>query len=268
MTTPALPAGIINKLSARTQAVRWDAWLKEVRVFSAYCCNIDSDGIMGVAKQPVPIVYISPNPVCLGESMDWDLSSSYAPGSTISAWSIDFGDETDDSGASIGSASGTHTYAAAGSYTVTVVITEGLGKTATMTREVNVVDCSTPPQRWLYASTDGEGVWFLDLNAGSTTWEERNSGLTGNALYVRSLVMKPGQDHLSDGSHEMWAATLDGVYKTTDSGLHWSKVSMGDPSNNEFLDSPEATEDELDWIHIVFDPIDKDTIYIEAKKAA
>lgn len=267
MTTPALPASIITKLKARTQAVRWSAQLKEVRTFSAYCCDINSDGIMGVAKQPVPIVNINPNPVCLGEAIDWDLTDSYAPGSTVSAWEIDFGDSSSSSGASIAAAFGSHTYAAIGTYTVTVTITEGLGKTTNMTREVNVVDCSSPPQRWLYASTDGQGVWFLDLNAGSTTWEARNSGLTGDALYVRSLVMRPGQDHLSDGSHEMWAATKGGVYRTFNSGLNWDKVSMGDPSNLEFLDLVATEESELDWIHIVFDPIDRDTIYIEAKRA-
>lgn len=266
MTTPALPAALIDKIKARSQAVRWDVWLKEVRIFSAHCCNINSDGIMGVAKQPVPVVSISPNPVCLSEAVDWDLTDSYAPGSTISNWLINFGDSSSDTGASIGTASGSHTYAAVGSYTITVTITEGLGKTTTMTREVNVVDCSTPPQRWLYASTDGQGIWFLDLNAGSTTWAQRNNGLTGDALYVRSLVMRPGQDHLSDGSHEMWAATKDGIYRTKNSGKNWDKINLSEPSNLEFGDSPAATLTELDFHHIVFDPIDKDTIYITASK--
>lgn len=268
MTTPTISAGIVNKIKARSQAVRWDAWLKEVRTFSAYCCNINSDGIMGVAKQPVPIVSLSPNPVCLGAAMDWDLTNSYAPGSTVSAWAIDFGDETNDGGATIGTASGSHTYAAVGTYTVTITITEGLGKHTEMTREVNVVDCSTPPQKWLYASTNGQGVWFLDLNAGSTTWAARNNGLSGDALYVRSLVMKPGQDHLSDGSHEMYIATKDGIYRTTDSGKHWEKIDMPTPSNAEFSDSPAATTSELDWACIRYDEKEKGVLYAYGWKQA
>lgn len=264
--TPTLPAGIVNKISARNQAVRWTVTLKEVRVFSAYCCNIDSDSIMGVAKQPVPIVSISPNPVCLGESIDWDLTDSYAPGSTISSWEIDFGDASSDTGASIGTAFGSHTYAAVGEYTVTVTIEEGTGRNTTITREVNVVDCSEPPVRWVYASTYGEGVWFLDRNAGDTTWQSRNNGLTGDALHVNSMVMKPGQSHLPDGSHEIWIATVGGVYKSENSGKSWSQVPMGDPSNAEFGDVPSAIEDELNWIHIVFDPVDANTIYIEAER--
>lgn len=257
MATLPLPASITDKIAARTQAVRWSATLKEVRTFSAYCCNINSDGIMGVAKQPVAIISLSPNPVCFGESVDWDLTDSYAPGSTVSAWTIDFGDSTSDTGANIATASGSHIYPAVGSYTITVTIEEGTGRTNEVTREVNVVDCSMPPARWLYASTDGQGVWFLDLNASATSWEERNSGLTGDALYVNSMVMKPGQDHKPDGSHEIWIATRDGVYKSSNSGKSWGKVSMPDPELS-------IGAEELNWYHVVFDPTDSDTVYIEA----
>lgn len=265
MSTPPLSAALIAKIQSRTQAVRWFAMLKEVRIFSAYCCDINSDGIMGVAKQPVPIVNITPNPVCLGEEIDWDLTDSYAPGSTVSAWEIDFGDGDSDTGASIGSAAGSHTYAAVGSYTITVSIEEGTGRNTQMTREVNVVDCSQPPDKYYYISTYGEGVWFLNRKNDATTWVERNQGLEDDALFVNSMVMRPGQEHLSDGSHEIWIATLGGVYKSENSGKSWSRVNMDDPSNVEFGDDPAATVDDLDWIHIVFSPDDADTVYIEAR---
>lgn len=255
MSTPTLPLSIVNKIKARNQAVRWSVTLKEVRTFSAYCCSIDSDGIMGVAKQPVPIVSITPNPVCFGDAIDWDLTDSYAPGSSISAWTIDFGDSSSDTGANIATAFGSHTYAAVGSYTITVTIEEGLGKTATTTREINVVDCSTPPANWLFAATDGEGVWALDLS--TVTWEERNTGLTGDALYVRSLVLKPGQDHKPDGSHELWIATLDGIYRSTNSGMGWDKLILPNPEVGVLVT-------QLDFHHIVFDPNDPDTVYVEA----
>jgi PKD repeat protein len=266
MTTPVLPLSIINKIKSRSQAVRWTVVLKEVRVFAAYCCNINADGIMGVAKAPVPIIDINPNPVCLTEAIDWDLTDSYAPGSTISSWTIDFGDSNNATGSLIADAHGSHTYADVGSFTVTVTVEEGGGRSASLTREVNVIDCSTPPVKWVYASTYGHGVWFLDRNAGSIVWESRNAGLAGNALYVHSMVMRPGQDHLKDGSHEIWIATRDGVYKSLDSGNSWAKLMMPDPSNAEFSDSPAAVVGDLDWAHIVFDPIDNDIVYIRAVK--
>lgn len=261
MATPVLPASIVNKIVARNQAARWYATLKEVRTFSAYCCDINSSGIMGVAKQPVPIISITPNPVCLGEAIDWDLTDSYAPGSTISAWTIAYGDGASDTGANIATASGSHTYAAAGGYTITVTIEEGLGKTTEMEREVNVMDCSEPPARWFYAATDGQGVWFLDRAAGSTTWTERNGGLSGNALYVRSIVMKPGDEIKPDAAHELWAATLAGIYKSTNGGRDWQKLTLGNTVDG-------VAEANLDWHHVVFDPNDPDVMYIEASYEA
>ena len=90
--TPPIPVGIINKLKARSQSVRFAAVFREVREFRAYCCNINSDNIMGVSKQPVVILTITPNPVCLGNAISWDFTGSYAPGSTITNRAIDFGD--------------------------------------------------------------------------------------------------------------------------------------------------------------------------------
>lgn len=262
-TTP-LPSSITNKIKSRDQAVKWFTNLKEVRYFSAYCCDIDSDGIMGVSKEPVAIVDIGPNPVCLGEEIDWDITQSYAPGSTISAWEIDFGDGNDDSGATIGTASGSHIYAAIGSYTVTITVEEGLGKTQEVTREINVVDCSLPPVTWAYAATDGSGVYFRELPSGA--WTAKNKGLTGDALSIRSLVMRPGADLTNPNSHEIWIATLDGIFKTTNGGGTWDKIEFPEPSNQEFLDPDPTSIEELDWHHIVFDPNDSEIIYIIASR--
>lgn len=266
MPTQPLPQSLLVKLESRAQATRWSALFKEVRQFRAYCCNINSDGIMGVAKQPVPIVDISPPVVCLGEDISWNLTGSYAPGSTISAWEIDFGDGNQDSGATIGTASGTHTYAAIGTYTVTIVIEEGLGKTQTVTAEINVVDCTIPPASWVYVGTYGQGVYYVDYSVPTPLWQALNNGLTGDVLYVRSLVMKPGSEYKNPNSHELWIATRGGVYKTEDGGQSWSQVAMPNPSNFEFADSPAATVDELGWHHITFDPTNPDIIYILASK--
>ncbi len=133
MATAPLPQNIIDRITARNQSVRFVAVLREVREFRAYCCNIDSDAIMNVSKEPVGILTLTPNPICLGSSMAWDFTGSHAPGSTITARNINFGDTNTDSGVS-----GTHTYVTAGTFTVTATITEGGGTTQTITEEVYV----------------------------------------------------------------------------------------------------------------------------------
>lgn len=269
MTTSPLPLAIINKIASTRQSVQWAATLKEVREFRAYCCNIDSDAIMGVSKEPVPILDLSPNPACVDGIVNWDGTSSYAPGSTITSWQIDFGDGSPTvSDNDIATASGQKVYTVAGTYDVTFYIQEGLGLNQTITVEVTVVNCgevlfSSP---YTYVSTSTRGVWFIDWTDAVPAWEERNTGLAGNALIVRSLVMKPSTAKLPDNLQVLWAATYDGVYKTEDGGRSWAKVTLPDPSNVEFADSPAATVDELDWYHIVFDSTDEDKIYVLSGK--
>ncbi len=156
--TPPLPTSITDKIKARNQSVRWVAVLREVREFTAHICNIDSDTIMGVSVPPVAVLILTPNPVCLSSSMAWDLSASYAPGSSVSTRAIDFGDSNDDTGNS-----GNHTYATAGTFTVTVTITSAAGLTQTITEEVKVIDCSNLLLLAnIYASTDGSGVFYFE----------------------------------------------------------------------------------------------------------
>lgn len=160
MSTPPLPASITDKIKARTQSVRFVAVLREVRQFRSYCCNINSNSIMNVTKEPVIILSVLPNPVCLGNVINWDFTGSYAPGSTITNRTIDFGDSTVIDPAGV---SGTHTYAAAGEFTITATVEEGTGIEQAVTQEVNVIDCSDPLLLAnIYASTDGSGVYYFE----------------------------------------------------------------------------------------------------------
>ena len=158
MATSPLPATVTDRIKARSQSVRWVAVLREVREFRANFCNIDTDTIVGVSVPPVAIVILTPNPVCLGSAMAWDLSGSYAPGSSISSFAIDFGDSNDDTGSS-----GSHTYATAGTFTVTSTIVTAAGLTVIATDEVNVIDCTdTLLLNNIYATTDGSGVFYFE----------------------------------------------------------------------------------------------------------
>ena len=158
--TPPIPAGITTKIKARNQSVRFVAVLRETRQFRSYCCQINSDAIMGVTKVPVVILSLSPNPVCLSNSMAWNFTGSYAPGSTISSRAIDFGDSTVVDPAGV---SGTHTYATAGTFTVTATVREGGGTEQVIEEEVNVIDCTNLLLLSnIYAATDGSGVWYFE----------------------------------------------------------------------------------------------------------
>ena len=252
MTSP-LDAATLDRLKARNQSVHWVAILKEIRTFSAHCCDINSGAIMGVAKEPVIRFTLNPNPVCLTADISWDLTDSYAPGSTITSWEVDWDDTTSDSGGAIGSASGTHTYAAAGLYTVEVTIVEGLGKTTTHTYEVNVLECGETKSvsSWSYASTDGAGVFYTDWTVASPEWTAVNDGLEGDALFVQSLVMDPKTRDLGHNVHILWIATDGGLYTTSNGGGTWSRVLVGDPTNAQYQDMPPATEADLNFKQVV-----------------
>ncbi len=158
--TPPIPAGIIGKIKARSQSVRFVAVLREVRQFRSYCCNIDSDSIMGVSKIPVAILALDPNPICLGIALNWSFVGSYAPGSTVSSRAIDFGDSTVVDPAGV---SGTHTYATAGTFTVIATVREGGGSEQVIEEEVNVIDCADLLLLSnIYAATNGSGVFYFE----------------------------------------------------------------------------------------------------------
>lgn len=264
MPTPAFPDGMLNRMQSGHQAVRWRFILGLTFQFRAYCCDIDSDGIMGVSKMPVPILDISPTTVCLGDSLSWDLNNSYAPGSAIVSYAIDM-----DDGTQYFVASGNHTYAAVGTYTVSASVTEGLGKTQTIEVEVEVIDCDDGLLiEFAYVSQDGGGVWMGDFTTSPVTWNNRSTGLSGTALNVNSIALRPGDRRLPNAVHELHAATDDGLYKTSTGGRSWSKYNLPDPSNAEFGDAPAATIDELDFLKVVYSRYDPDLLWALAYKSS
>lgn len=267
MTTLALPDGVLQRMRAGHQAVRWKAVLGLEFQFRAFCCDINSDSIMGVSKQPVVMLDLTPNPVCLGNAVTWDLSDSYAPGSTILAggYSIDMGD-----GTQYFASSGNHTYAAVGTYDVEATVRENGpgGRYQTIEYQVEVIDCDEPILiTFSYISLDGGGVWFRDYTATPSSWVERNTGLEGNALNVNSLSLRPGDKRLPNTVHELYAATDGGVYRTFNGGRSWAKVNLPDPSNAEFADAPPAVVGDLVFHKVVYSQEDPDVLWILASSA-
>ena len=91
------------------------------------------------------------------------------------------------------------------------------------------------------------------------TWTARNTGLAGTALNVNYITQHPASKHRNSTSHELLITTDDGLYHSVDGGRSWAKITLPDPSNVKFVDSPAATVDELTFHWVDYDPTDKDS---------
>ncbi len=85
---------------------------------------------------------------------------------------------------------------------------------------------------------------------------------------VNYIVQNPATKRLNSSSHELWLAGDDGIFRTFNGGRGWAKITLPDPSNSEFSDSPAATVDELTFHWIDYDPTDQAILYVMATKAS
>lgn len=101
------------------------------------------------------------------------------------------------------------------------------------------------------------------------TWVALNNGLTGTALNVHYIIESPASRFLTSVGHELYIATDDGIYRMlSGGGRTWTKLTLPDPSNAEFGDSPAATVDELTFHWVAFDPTFSGTVLVLAGKAS
>lgn len=96
-------------------------------------------------------------------------------------------------------------------------------------------------------------------------WNTRSIGLTGFALSVNYIAQHPATKHLNSTSHELLIATVDGVYHSVNGGRSWAKITLPDPSNAEFNDSPAAVVGDLAFVYVDYDPTSGDTVYVLAQ---
>ena len=98
---------------------------------------------------------------------------------------------------------------------------EGLGDV-----EVTSLAVTYPDGDPIYAGLNGQGVYRRDRIDQFNQWEDwaaKNTGLSGNALAVNAVLIKP------NNSPVVFAGTEAGVYKTLSSGDSWFYSSVGLP---------------------------------------
>ena len=91
-------------------------------------------------------------------------STSTDPGGQIVSWAWNFGDNTTDTGEAV-----THTYAAGGTYQVTLTVTDNGGATATSTQNVTVARRSTPNSAPVASFTSSAANLVLSVNGSGST---------------------------------------------------------------------------------------------------
>jgi len=115
-----------------------------------HCCI--SGNTVGVAKDPVAVLIVTPRTQFVGEPVTADYSRSYSATSTIEYWEIDWGDGNTSNGTWPGTGSVEHPmggYADLGRYRITLLVRDILGAEGTARQWIEVV----PPIFAAYVST-------------------------------------------------------------------------------------------------------------------
>ncbi len=97
-------------------------------------------------------------------------------------------------------------------------------------------------------------------------WTARNTGLSGTALNVQDIIIHPATKQIPSINHILFIATDGGIFQSENGGRSWAQLTLPDPSNAEFSDSPAATVDELTFHWVALDPRVLNTIYVLAAK--
>lgn len=145
-----------------------------------FCCI--SGTSVGVDKDPVARLSVSPTAFCTNTAVTADYSNSYSPSSTINAWEITWGDGNTSNGVWPGAGTVNHPlggYVLPGTYTITLTVTDLLGATGVDTQQVDVIDCTVVPDVIMIGACGTSGAWSsID---GGINWE--SFGLDGVAIY-------------------------------------------------------------------------------------
>lgn len=190
----------------------------------------------GIYKDPIAVLSLSIRQACTGQAVTANYSRSWSPSSTIATWAITWGDGQASGGAWPGVGSVAHPlggYVLAGTYIVTLTVTDLIGATGEDTMEIEILDCAgvLPPvvvggPFKVFAGCGASGVWYSE--DGALTWVQRSgAGFTNGRVY--DLKVNPAT--IGTPNKEMWAATEYGLFKTIDTGLSWVRISLPIPDD-------------------------------------
>ncbi|WP_328303120.1 collagenase [Streptomyces sp. NBC_00435] len=212
-------------LLTSTIGTRYDA---DFAAWLARCAGGDCGGTTNPPANQAPVAGFTTAANAL--TVNFTDTSTDADG-TIASRSWNFGD----GGAGSTATNPARTYAAAGTYTVKLTVTDNKGATATTSKAVTVgtagpTECTNPDVRVLgdncrrsnvSATTGNYGYFYLDVPAGTGSLKITVSGGTGNAdLYY---------------SPTGWATTSNYAAKSTQSGNTETLTVSNPPAGRVFI---------------------------------
>ncbi|TDU87109.1 PKD repeat protein [Kribbella voronezhensis] len=174
----------------------------------------DGDGGTNTTSHTVTVTRINQGPTasfttnCTNLACTVDGSASQDPDGTLTGYAWDFGDSATGSGVTA-----SHTYAAAGTYTVSLTVTDNDGATASTTRSVAVVD----PAR----SVDFVGASRVNGNAASFTNTVPAAVAAGDTL----LLFFSDNDPLPTVNGPAGWTQVETVGSTNQNGRLWRKTA-------------------------------------------
>lgn len=128
-----------------------------------------------------------------GSTLTTDASASTAPGNSIASYAWNFGDGSTGTGKTA-----SHTYAAAGTYTVKLTVTDSFGATTSTTQQVTVTKPNAAPKasftasaNALMASFDGSASTDSDGTISGYAWDF-GDGSTGTGSTASHTYAAPG----------------------------------------------------------------------------
>lgn len=119
-----------------------NSYIVTLTVSNAAGCEVSISKTINISGAPTPGIIATPNPVCVGEPV-----SFMGSGTNVISWLWDF-----DDGATNGDQNPSHTYLSAGSYEVTLTVTNADGCEGTATQ--NLIVNPTPPADTIAYSPD------------------------------------------------------------------------------------------------------------------
>jgi len=224
MTAPFGPV-LESALKENVQGGRLSAY-KGLQVRPQFFCCISGTSV-GVAKDPVAVLFLSADRVCMNTAITADYSLSWSPSSTLQTWEIDWGDGSPPSSGGPPWVPGSVAHPGGGyaldiTYTITLTVTDLAGGSGFAQIQIEVIDCT---------------VAVIDVFAGcgdSGPWKSADGGLNwGDVGYgvldgVKIHDIKANWFTIGTESVEVWTATEDGVYMSV-AGSVWARKALPAP---------------------------------------